>query len=253
MNCEIRLVIGTPAYGRQLTAVYASSVLRFMEVSGRFGIQHVEVAVQSGDALISRARQDLVTRFIETPKTTHLLFIDADIGFEPEQVQRLLNFDVEMAVGAYPHKQLDMKRARTMFENKKQVQTSDLWSYGVEFEDSRKIEVKNGFARVLYAGIGFALIKKSVFQKMIQQYPELKYTAGFLATDAFPESPNRYALFNEFIDETTGRYLPEDRSFCRRWTKMGGEIWVDTQSRLQHVGPVIFDGDFSTQFSTEKR
>jgi hypothetical protein len=135
-------------------------------------------------------------------------------------------------------------------EKKKQAQSSDFLSYGVEFEDSGKIEIKNGFARVLYAGIGFALIKKSVFEKMIRQYPKLKYIAGFLSTDPFPKSLNRYALFNEYIDETTGRYLPEDRSFCRRWTQMGGEIWVDTRSRLQHVGPLVFDGDFSTQFSS---
>jgi hypothetical protein len=248
---KINLVIATPAYGRQVTAVYASSVLQFMEVSHQFGIQQVEVAVQSGDALISRARQDLVTRFIETPQATHLLFIDADIGFQPEQVERLLNFDVEMAVGAYPNKRLDLNKVRYVVEKKKEVKSSDLWSYGVEFENPGKINIKNGFALALYAGIGFALIQKSVFQKMIKQYPELKYTAGFLPSDPFPQSENRYALFNEYIDESTSQYLSEDRSFCRRWTRMGGEIWVDTQSRLQHVGPTVFDGDFSTQFSSE--
>jgi hypothetical protein len=110
--------------------------------------------------------------------------------------------------------------------------------------------MKKDFAQALYAGLGFALIKKSVFQKMIQKYPELKYRGGFLSTDPYPQSANRYALFNEFIDEKTGRYLPEDLSFCRRWTKMGGEIWVDTRSKLQHMGPTVFDGDFSTQFTS---
>lgn len=242
------LMIATPAYGRQLTAVYAFSVLQFMEACQKANLP-VEVAVQSGDALISRARQDLVTRFLETPQATHLLFIDADIGFSPEQAFRLLVFDVEMAAGIYPYKYLDMERIRRVHEMKKTVKPPELWAYGVEFEALGRITLKNGFAKALWAGMGFVLIKKSVFEKMIKQYPELKYTGGFLPTDPFPQSQKRYALFNDGIDESTGRYLSEDRSFCNRWTRMGGEIWVDTQSRLQHVGTTVFDGDFSTQFT----
>lgn len=246
------LMIATPSYGRQLTAVYAFSVLQFMEACQKANLP-VEVAIQWGDALISRARQDLVTRFLETPQVTHLLFIDSDIGFAPEQVFRLLAFDAEMATGVYPYKHLDLGRIQRAYETKKTVKSPELWAYGVEFEDPTKLTFKNGFAKALYGGMGFALIKKSVFQKMIKQYPELKYTGGFLSTDTFPQSQNRYALFNEFIDEATGRYLSEDRSFCRRWNRMGGEIWVDTQSRLQHMGTTVFDGDFSTQFAIEGR
>ena len=188
-----------------------------------------------------------MTRFIETPQATHLLFIDSDIGFTPEQVLRLIEFDAEMAAGIYPYKQLDLEKARQARDRKKQFQIPELWSYCVEFEDPENMTLKNGFAKALYAGMGFVLLKKSVFLKMIQRYPELKYTGGFLPSDPFPQSQNRYALFNEYIDEATGRYLSEDRSFSRRWTQMGGEIWVDTQSRLRHVGPTVFDGDFSTQ------
>jgi hypothetical protein len=143
---------------------------------------------------------------------------------------------------------MDIQRLRKAQGQPKPIQGPELWSYGVEFEDPNKIEMRNGFAKALYAGMGFVLFKKSVFLKMIERYPELKYTGGFLPTDPYPQSQNRYALFNEMIDESTGRYLSEDRSFSQRWTGMGGEIWVDTQSRLQHVGPTVFEGDFLSQF-----
>ena len=161
------LMIATPSYGRQLTAVYAFSVLQFMEACQKANLP-VEVAIQWGDALISRARQDLVTRFLETPQVTHLLFIDSDIGFAPEQVFRLLDFDAEMATGVYPYKHLDLGRIQRAYETKKTVKSPELWAYGVEFEDPTKLTFKNGFAKALYGGMGFALIKKSVFQKMIQ-------------------------------------------------------------------------------------
>lgn len=242
------LLIATPAYGRQLTTVYAVSVLGFMEACQKVNLP-VEVVVQSGDALVARARQDLVTRFLETPQATHMLFVDSDIGFSPEQVFRLLEFDVEMVAGVYPYKHLDLERVRRATEKKGPFKRPELWAYGVEFEDPAKIALKNGFAKALYAGLGFTMIKKSVFEKMMKQYPELKYTSGFLPTDPYPNSAKRYALFNDLIDEKTGRYLPEDKSFSLRWNRMGGEIWVDCQSQLQHVGPTVFDGDFSTQFT----
>jgi hypothetical protein len=49
------------------------------------------------------------------------------------------------------------------------------------------------------------------------------------------------------IDEA-GKYLSEDFSFCRRWTDMGGEIWVDIDSRLNHAGSMTFHGDYAASF-----
>ena len=86
---------------------------------------------------------------------------------------------------------------------------------------------------------------------MIEKYPELKYQyehgpKNQSSENKSSESQWRYALFNCLVDED-GCYLSEDYSFCRRWTDIGGEIWIDLQSRLTHVGSFQFDGDFSTQ------
>ncbi|MFZ0606764.1 MAG: hypothetical protein WAM75_03675, partial [Xanthobacteraceae bacterium] len=60
-------------------------------------------------------------------------------------------------------------------------------------------------------------------------------------------SDNRFALFECMIAED-GTYLSEDFAFCKRWTDMGDEIWADLNSKLQHVGPMTFSGDLSSQF-----
>jgi hypothetical protein len=54
------------------------------------------------------------------------------------------------------------------------------------------------------------------------------------------------------IDRETGEYLSEDYAFCRRWRDLGGELWVDLQSKLTHVGPMRFAGDVSTMFDPGK-
>jgi len=60
-------------------------------------------------------------------------------------------------------------------------------------------------------------------------------------------------LFNCIIEKENGVYLSEDYSFCRRWTDLGGEIWVDLQSRLTHVGTLAFNGDVATQFMVSEK
>jgi hypothetical protein len=56
-------------------------------------------------------------------------------------------------------------------------------------------------------------------------------------------SSNLFALFDCMIEAETGVYLSEDYSFCERWRKIGGEIWVDTRSKLSHCGAYEFVGE----------
>ena len=196
-----------------------------------------------GDALIPRARQDIVARFLANSAATPLLFIDADIGFEPGQVFRLLDFDSDIVAGVYPVKRIDWNKVAALAKaGVARIETASL-SYVVGVEDPKKIPFKNGFAQVRYAGTGFMMIKRRVLEKMSEHYPQLRYTTQFADKDSLTQNPHRTALFNCILDEKNSSYLSEDFSFCKRWTDMGGEIWADLTSRLTHVGMVAFEGD----------
>jgi hypothetical protein len=240
-------VIGTPCYGGQVYSNFANSLLRLQAACAQRGGIDLSVNMMWGDALITRARQNIVTQFLDDATTTHLLFIDADIAFEPDQFFRLLDFGADMTAAAYPTKKVDWDKARVLSQTGVKDLKSSALSYVVEFTDPKKIEMKNGFGRVKYAGTGFLMIAREALLKMIAKYPELKYSGQHLAQDPFKGSEFRYALFNCFIEPETGVYLSEDYSFCRRWTDMGGEIWMDLQSKLTHVGPMSFVGNFATQ------
>jgi hypothetical protein len=118
-------------------------------------------------------------------------------------------------------------------------------SYVVEREPGQDMVIRSGFVKSRYAGTGFLLIRRSVLESMIEHYPELRYTHEHRGDDPLNNSPWRSALFNCMIDKTTGFYLSEDFSFCRRWIDMGGEIWVDYTSRLNHVGLMVYRGNMA--------
>ena len=108
------------------------------------------------------------------------------------------------------------------------------------------VTAAGGFVKVRYAGTGFLMIRREAVERMCAHYPQLKFERDH-SLDASTASDNRYALFDTMID-ASGTYLSEDFAFCKRWTDMGGEIWADLDSKLQHVGPLTFAGDLSSQF-----
>ena len=242
------LFVGTPCYGRQVTDVYAGSLLKLQLACQQRGVT-LQVHMLGSDALITRARQNIMARFLENEAATHLIFIDADIGFEPQQVFRLLDFDAEMTAAIYPIKRLDWGKVTACAQAKRTPLESVALTYTTGFDDQGRIPVRDGFARVTYAGTGFLMMRRGALLSMIGHYPELRYAHDHKPDDQLGGSQWRYALFNCMIDESTRTYLSEDFSFCRRWTDMGGEIWADLESRLTHVGAFSFEGDVATQFS----
>ncbi len=247
MSVRPSLMVATPCYGGQVTTAYANSLLR-LQTACRARAIDFEWLMLNGDALITRARADLVAHFLDRPHTTHLLFIDADIGFEPEQAFRLLDFDVDVAAAAYPAKRIDWERVREAVAAGLPELQSTALEYVFEVEDPRRIAARGGFAKVRYAGTGFLMIRRAVLAALCAAHPQLRYRRTSSTSDPLGQSPNRFALFDCMIDAASGVYLSEDYAFCRRWTDLGGEIWVDVESKLTHVGPMAFVGSFATQF-----
>jgi hypothetical protein len=243
------IIVATPCYGGQVFAVWAESLLRLQQACRSRGIG-LGWLLHGSDALITRARAELVARFFEQPQATHLLFVDADIGFAPEQVFRLLDFDAPVTAAAYPLKQVDWRRVRRAIDldSDRAAATAYRYVYGVA--DQTQVETRNGFIKANFAGTGFLMIERGALKRLVAAHPELQYAGIHTPDDPLKGTPYRFALFDCLIDPETGVYLSEDFAFCRRWAALGGEIWIDLKSRLTHVGAVPFVGDFSTQFTT---
>jgi hypothetical protein len=242
------LAIATPCYGGLVTSVYAQSLLRLQQACIARSLE-IGWLMINGDALITRARAELVAHFLVAPQATHLLFIDADIGFEPEQVFRLMDFDADVTACAYPAKMIDWDRAAAAIRSGQANPQAAALKYVFAVQDPAHIVTRNSFIRAQYAGTGFLMVRRAALLRMCAAYPQLKYRCVDYQADPLADSPHRVALFDCMIDQETGKYLSEDFAFCKRWTDLGGEIWIDRDSKLTHLGPIPFVGDFATQFN----
>jgi hypothetical protein len=219
---------------------FMQSVLALQDACRERGVGlHVDLI--GGDALITRARSRLAARFLAHPEATHILFCDADIGFSPQNLFRLLDAAKPMIAGVYPLKLIDWDKARAAAKADAPDLMAASVGYVVRFipTPNHSVEIEDGIAKVAYGGTGFLLIERQAMQSMVDAHPELRARMGDMADKLVEEA---VMVFETMIEPETGQYLSEDYAFCRRWRDLGGEIWADTEARLTHVGSTAYSG-----------
>ena len=244
-----RIMIATPCYGGMIHEPYLRGLTSLVAQMSGSGLP-IHLSTVINESLITRARNELVKHFMMTD-CTHLMFIDSDIGFTPEDVLRLVAHDKDIVVGAYPLKGLrwsnleELKDCTDVEEVRRRVT-----EYVVNFQFSSeenlragRLDVVDGLIEVKDAGTGFMCIKREVIEKMIKAMPELEYKkeVRFLMNDK--DDGTRWAIFDGEIDKEDGRYLSEDYLFCRRWQRLGGKVWLDPEIILTHMGTYAFQGN----------
>ena len=121
MSAKIELFVGTPCYGGMLTEDYLHGVLELQNfcLENKIGLN---IQTLGQESLITRARNTLVANFLDNEKFTHLLFIDADIGFKPDNLKRYFEYDKDIICAPYPMKLISWKMMPELIKNEKDYQ-----------------------------------------------------------------------------------------------------------------------------------
>ena len=218
-----RVHICMPCYGGQLTESTFMSYIKWSNTARQLGLDWT-VETMTNESLISRARNTLTAKFLNTKESTHLMFIDADIGWEPWHLLVMLDAQKDVIGGLYPMKSLPVK-----------------WCVNglpgvAEDPNSSLVEVSK-------TGTGFLLMKRDVFEKL-NEHPAVRTFANDIG---LPRELDVYmkTYFDTAVRE--GRYYSEDWTFCENWRDLGGQVWVDKRVLLRHTGTYVFDGNAQEQ------
>ena len=251
----MKILIATPCYGSQCFINYLDSMLKLQKyfIDNKIDYEVLTFA----ESLITRARNSYIAYFMSDKKFTHILFIDADIGFSVTAVKRLLEADNEVSGVAYPKKCFHMDAIRDyILKNPDVTETKKIISRNTEYivqlnvDDNGRTEHENGFIKFNYLGTGFLMIKRTAIEKLIENHPELKYTNYISTYDELCKDKDMfYRFFDCEVHPVTKEYLSEDYAFCNMWRKLGGNIWVDITQSLAHTGTYTFFGSLSSKFS----
>jgi hypothetical protein len=229
-----RLFIATPCYGGMLTDQYFHSIIILGQELSRLKIDYGIYTIRN-ESLVTRARNSLVAMFLES-SYTDLIFIDSDIRFDPASVPRMLASGKPVIGGAYSVKQIPPRYTLS-------------FCFDGDPAD-RNLVADKGDIEVAEIGTGFLLIRREVLEKMMEAYPDLKYTNDI---STYPEKlgPFFYTFFDTVLDPVSRRYLSEDYAFCRRWRDIGGRVWLDPKTVLDHIGSNAFSGNVNELFAWE--
>ncbi len=237
------VVIATPMYGGMCTGHYTQSLLMTGSAFTQAGIQ-MSAMMMFNESLIQRARNGLVKNFLRTDGD-YLMFIDADIGWNPHDIMPMIDADKDIICGIYPKKEINWHGVKAAVEAGVPVEqlkhhsgalVVNLVDYSGTVTVPRKdpLEIWNG-------GTGFMLIKRSVFEGLKDKVAT--YTNDVVDLN---NSVNPGDLIHEFfavsIEEGTNRLLSEDYHFCMLARKHGYKVWAAPWVSLGHVGSYLFEG-----------
>jgi hypothetical protein len=193
------------------TAGYCSSVVQLALHCQQHGITCAH-KIAEGCSLVAQARNALCADFLETDYD-QLLFIDADITFQPADVLAISTLatkvDKSVVVAAVPRKQIP-----TVFN----------------FEPlNDQPQHADKPQQIAAGGTAFMIIQRQTLERFANAYPELESVDGV-------RNRRMHAFFNTEVDLETKVFTGEDYSFCRRIRRIGMQVWLCPWVTVSHVG-----------------
>lgn len=245
-----KLFVATPMYGGACAGMFTKSIAELTRMAGMYNI-HVHLYFMFNESLIPRARNYCVDEFLRSD-CTHLMFIDADIGFNPKDVLLLMQLadsskEMDIVCGPYTKKTIaweKIKKAVDMgFADQNPFQLEQFVGDYVFNTVSGQAKVPlHETVEVLESGTGFMMITREALEKYAAAYPELKYLPDHNRTEHFDGTREITAFFDTVIDPETKRYLSEDYMFCQYARRAGIKVWLCPWMQMKHVGSYVFGG-----------
>ena len=215
------LMIGLPCMGGIVSEKTTLGLFNLGKTLVRNNIEHGLLTL-TNSSLITQARSKVANFFINNTEHEYLFFLDSDIGFNPEDVLKLIAYQLPIVSGAYPMKIIPER-------------------YCVDI--SQPEERHGDLVKINGNGMGFVMIHRQVFLDIAKQYPGLKYIPSDYHSDTphtSAEMNNSYHYFAEHRSQNG--FMSEDKSFFHRAQQVGYNIWLDTTIKLNHTGYHIYQG-----------
>lgn len=243
MEKKGNIFVATPMYGGQCTGYYTQSMLTLGPVLNQNGYD-MAYSAMFNESLIQRGRNALAHGFMQRPECTHLMFIDADIKFNPQDIIKMLEADKDIICGIYPKKEINWVEVEKAVKegvptDRLKTRTASVvvnlkdYAGSVTVPVSEPVEIFNG-------GTGFMLIKRSTFETMksvVSSYNnDVLFLDGGISNDRITE------YFACAIEPGTERLLSEDYFFCWKAREAGLKVWAAPWAQLGHFGSYLFEG-----------
>ena len=231
------IMVATPVHS-EVSMHYMQACLEFQKQCIKHNINVCFQIMKS--SLVTQGRNLCVSSFLQMKDATHLLFIDSDIDFTFKSIMAMLHADKDVISVPYPLKTINWEKSMSYIKDNKIHNAKDLEKstlmYPIKLPNNNDIQVQKGITEVTHSPTGCMLIKKSVFDKMIEAYPHLEIKQKTVINGQLKDREFMYNFFDTEFNQEDKTYLGEDFAFCRKWRNIGGKCYAYIDEYITHVG-----------------
>lgn len=200
----MKIFVAIPVYDGKLQVESVRALMNEQAVALMSG-DDIQVRFLSNCSHAAMGRNQLAQEFMDSD-CDRLVFLDADVTFEPGQLLKIAHAKSDFVGGAYRYK-MD-------FEN---------YPVGWLHDQKQLYANQHGHLEVATLPGGFLSLSKNVFQTLKEKFPERSY-------QHFGKTAHCYFQML-FAD---GFLCGEDSYFCKEWRDCGGQVFLDPELTLTH-------------------
>jgi hypothetical protein len=190
---NVKIFLGCPMYDGRCHAEFTFAMCKLSALCTQLGIE-LQIYFASGEALVMKARNAIADHFLRSD-ASHLMLIDADIGFSARDVIALLDLQMrgagqngyDVVTAPYPLKRLAWdKIAQAAKQGLADGDATALRRYAAEFRiypaHDGRFDVSQP-VEVTQAATGFMMIRRSALDKFRDAYPGRRYNSSQLGIE----------------------------------------------------------------------
>lgn len=244
----MHVTIGTPMYGGMCHGSFMTSVFGLNDILIQNG-HTMSLQFLYNESLIQRGRNKIANHVLQNKNSDVLLFIDADIEFNPVEIYQMLLLDKDIIGAVVPLKAIHFEHIKLATFLKKN--TVDLPYFGgyfninCEVDSIREDVLNNRPFKVDRIGTAVLSIKKDVLIKMSETAQTYKEN-----TPSQPDGPAFFDFFPVKIED--GQMMSEDYSFCNKAREIGYDVYATAYPLIGHSGTYQFNGNLTYEMNLKK-
>ena len=203
-----KVLVATLTYDAKTPLPFVTSLIEEQKIFHEFGEQIDFVAVPSC-SVVAQGRNAICKLFLQHDYD-RLVFIDADISWEPGALFKLTRYNAPVVAGAYR-----LKRPEVI--------------YPVEFLNGTNTHSdvplsKDGLLEVNWAPTGFMSISREGLIAFKNNHPDREYAHH--GEDGF------FCFFQMKFEG--GEMHSDDVYFCKEWRAAGGQVYICPNLKITH-------------------
>ena len=259
-----KLMIITISSDNKVSCNYNQSMISLATNFTKLNIPFDIVSLKN-ETDFNRGKNSLIARFLSNEDYTHLMFIDKNLTFSWFSVLNLILEDHNISGSVPPNEHINWNKLIDIYKNKdnnnnkdnNQSQSPEILlakSYTYNFtpyiknndnkELENELEIKNNFLRVNSLTSAFLMIKRNVFDTLIEKYPTIRYqnTLNQYNSENTKIQDCFFTFFEQTKNLTTNILMDGNQTFFKRWTDIDGEIWLDLNTNINITSDFEYKG-----------